>query len=103
MALTIIHHNGAFNVYCSISDGPWFKSALTESQLREWHQGHFGSSVDIEPRLARASEKGTSSMVAKDLRDELCVNRAGPNESKVLYDEFIARFLTLPKECEQDG
>lgn len=103
MGQFIIHKDGAYNIYSTISDGPHYVSALTLKELEEVIRTEFGEAgMRILPeRLERAHDTGCSSLDGTNLRGCICGNRAGPNETKVPYDEFIAKYLTLPKA--EDG
>lgn len=94
----IIHNNGAYNLYSTISDGACFEQAITLNQLRNYIQKHSGDSgLDGLPdRLERAHAKGTSSHEDDSLAETLCCKRAGPNESEMSVNEFIEKYLTFP-------
>lgn len=97
MGQVVLHHEGAFNLYDTISDGPVFASAITEEQLYTYIRGRHGT-VGIEQlgaRMERAKRKGTSSAILDSLADTLSANRAGPKESKLTTEEFISKFLTF--------
>ena len=98
MAEFVVHHQGVFNLYNSISDAPVFTSGVTETKLKRYFLRQYGESGlrTLEPRLIRAREQGTSCRLDDSLQETIAANRAGPNESRVSYEEFIAKFLTLP-------
>lgn len=98
MAHTIIHHNGAFNVYSSIVDAPIFEHALTREQLTEWYKDEYGNSglSSLPDRIARAESKGSSSRLSPSLKSDVSGNHAGPDGTELPIDAFIAQFLTLP-------
>lgn len=98
MAHTILHHNGAFNVYSSIVDAPIFEHALTREQLTEWYKDEYGNSAmpTLPQRIERAEAKGTSSRLASSLADEVSGNHAGPDGTELPLDAFITQFLTIP-------
>lgn len=98
MAKIILHHQGAYNVYCTIADGPIFEWACTLHQIRLFIEKQYGEVAlsQLPKRLERAHGKGTSSIWDKSLEDTIDGNRAGPGESMLTLDEFIAKFLTLP-------
>lgn len=86
----IIHNDGAYNVFSTISDGCHYVSALTLDQVCEV--------MDIQPnseRLSRAHANGCSG-IGWTLDDCIAGNRAGEREATLTRDEFIRRFLTLP-------
>jgi len=85
----IIHKDGAYNLYSTVSDGCHYEGALTLAQLREVLPGY------IDDRLARAHFSGCSG-IDWSLDDCIVGNRAGPREATLPRDEFIQRFRTLP-------
>ena len=104
MPAYIIHKDGVYNFYCSIADGAWFESGLTLEQLTEFYQQEFGKSamVGLPARLERAHERGTSCMLSSSLESSISCNRAGPGETKMTYDDFVAKFLTIAPEAEDE-
>lgn len=102
MPVHIIHKDGVYNFYDTRSDGAWFESGLTLDQLTEFYSQEYGhsGSKDLEFRLQRAHERGTSSFIDNSLEDCVRLNRAGPREQRMKVDDFIAKFLTI---VEDDG
>lgn len=100
MGQLILHHNGAYQLFTTIADGPCFVSALTIDQLTDYIREQYGASgIEALPeRLARAHATGCSHSRGWTLRQCIATNRAGPNESKMSYDEFISKYLTLGSE-----
>lgn len=96
MGRGIIHHEGAYNLWTTVADGPCYESALTLDQLTEAIRLEFGEAGvrDLPERLRRAHVLGTS-YVGTTLDDLIACNRAGDKESKLTRDELIARYLTL--------
>lgn len=97
MAEIILHHEGAYNLYDSISDGARFVSALTLDQLESFIRTQYGEKgmETFTRRVERAHTTGTSSW-GDSLEKVICINRAGPKETRLTLDEFIAQYLTLP-------
>ena len=97
MPQIILHHGGAYNIYCSISDGIRFESALTLNQLQYWINEMYGKAgtEKLQKRLERAHKNGHSELSEASLDDFLCCNRAGPNESFLTTEQIIKQFLTL--------
>lgn len=102
MAEFILHHNGAYNIYNTVSDTARFEQAMTLEQFRAWYVRGYGEKsvcelggFGLEDRLARAHATG-SSAYDEDLEETICANRAGENESRLSVLQFIDRFLTLP-------
>lgn len=94
MPRVIIHHEGVYNEYTTVSDGPCWESGLTLEQLQmitKEEDGNNGLRV-LEERLVRAHKKGTSCVLDKDLEDTV---------SPYLYredmtvEEFIEKFMTI--------
>jgi len=94
----ILYKDGAYNVYSTIVDAPLLEYACTLEQLEHWYKEEYGNAdlSDLQPRLERAHETGCSSR-SENLKECLSCNRAGENESELSFDEFVARFLTLPE------
>ena len=105
MPTYIIHKDGVYNFYSSISDTCWFVSGITREQLEAVYKDEYGNSGmrDLPQRLERAHKKGTSCRLSKSLRSFLVCNRAGEDEATLSYEEFVERFLTLPKELPDDS
>lgn len=97
MANLILHKNGAYNLYTTIADGACYESALTLEQLKEALRFEGGqAAIDALPaRLERAHATGCSSVRGETLAECIECNRAGPNETRLSVDEFVARYLTL--------
>lgn len=99
MGLLILHKDGAYNLYSTITDSPRYDSALTRKQLDAailQEEGREGLRA-LPERLERAHRAGSSSRVLNTLSDVICCNRAGPREGHLSQEEFVRRFLTLPK------
>jgi hypothetical protein len=94
----IIHKDGAYNFYSTVSDGVYFESALTLDQLRRLVKEETGNNglIELALRLERAHKTGCSGR-GETLRGCISTNRAGPSETKMPYDEFVKRYLTLEK------
>lgn len=100
MAKLILHHNGAYQLYTTIADGPCYTSALTLDQLTDvirQERGEDGLN-ELPQRLERAHATGCSSRIFTSIQSCIATNRAGPNESNMPYDEFISKYLTLWSE-----
>lgn len=97
MARTICHHNGRYNIYCSISDSFIYSSSLSKEQLIEHiREEHGQNGIDrLDARLNRAHIKGHSSVTDNEsLEDFLSCNRCGKNERKLSYKKCIQIFLS---------
>ena len=91
----ILHNNGKYNLYCTISDGAGFTESCTLEQLTNWVELKYGQlGLDELPaRLERAHKTGTSAIGDDCIADTILCNRAGENEQHLEADEFISRFL----------
>lgn len=95
MPAYIIHHEGVFNVYTTIADGCYWKSGLTEDQLKEWYHKEFGDAGmrELTRRIAKAHTTGCSAL-GRTLDD--CI--AGHSNPRYRNRKaFIAQFLTVQK------
>lgn len=93
----IIQHNNVWNIYSTVSDGCYWNSGLTLEELKEWYKEEYGRSgmLELDSRIERALEIGTSSRMDKDLRECISCNRAGPDEAHMSYKKFIDKFLVI--------
>jgi hypothetical protein len=94
----IIHKDGAYNIFSTIVDAPFFEPALTLKELEDWMRKEYGEEGirTLPERLERVHRKGTSSRMDDSLEECVSYNRAGEKEACVPFDEFVQRFLTLP-------
>lgn len=90
----ILHHDGAYQLWSTIVDGPLFETAITLEQLKHHVKEEFGRAglVDLESRLERAHATGTSSRVFT--LEETIDSMMNP-PLRLTKDEFIERFLTI--------
>ena len=105
MGQIIIHHDGAFNFYSTVSDSAVLTSSLTEEQVTTLIREQYGSvgAHALANRFARAKLEGTSSMLDHSLSKQLSCNRAGPGDSRMPVHDFIHKFLTLGEpKCSLD-
>ncbi len=105
MGQLILHHDGAYNLYSTISDCPYYESALTLEQLREAvkEEAVTRAMEELERRLERAHQFGCSCGYGTTLHNRIRSNRAGPNESRLSPNKFIAQFLTFaPEDSEAE-
>jgi len=102
----IVHHNGAFGIFSTVPDamvhGPW-----TEAQLIAHLEQHTTIADErtcpIAERIARAKQKGTSSLDHDSLADTVRFNRNGPNERRMKVEDLIAEYLTFPDAAARKG
>jgi hypothetical protein len=97
MAQFIIHKDGAYNIFGTIADAPYFENALTLDQLEQYTLNMFGEDGlrALPERLERAHLTGCSNRAGWTLEECISGNRAGPHESTMPTNEFIQRYLTL--------
>lgn len=97
MAYLILHHDGAYNLYNQVSDGPVYRQALTLQQLKvaiRLLHGEAGP-YDLPNRLERAHKFGSSGLHDTTLAQAIAANRAGRSERTLSLSEFIKEYLTL--------
>lgn len=93
MAQTIIHKDGAFNIYCSVMDKPVFSHGVKAQIVYDYLLDK--ASDEISGRLSLAMDLGTDSRVCMDVDHVVNCNCAGENETNISTAEFVKRFLTL--------
>ena len=104
MPIYIVHRDGAFNMFSTISDTFAFERALTRSELEAWYLTEHGrrGMDELPGRIERAIATGGSGHSLFDGLDwMLATNRAGENEARLSEDECVRRFLTLPTSAEE--
>lgn len=103
MGKLILHKDGAYNLYSTIADGACYESALTLDQLKEVIKDAYGEPgmFALEARLDRAHATGCSH-ISETLKECIALNNSGPHGTRLSYNDFVARFLTFPKE-ESNG
>ena len=92
MGRLIVQNKNHFNLYCTTSDNFVFVSYLTKEQLIEY-MTKTQNGRDLDNRINRAEEKGTSSLIDSNLEETLLCNRCGENEAFVPIDECIKKYL----------
>lgn len=102
MAKLILYKDGAYNLYSTIVDDACYESALTLKQLEQVIRFDYGEQGirGLPVRLERAHKSGCSSIHGETLEECISYNRAGPNETHITVDEFIAKYLTLTSNTE---
>lgn len=96
----IIHKDGAYNIFSTKVDAPYFDQALTLEELTEWYRKEHGEDGmhALPARLGRAHATGCSGRGPDSTLAE-CIegNKAGEGETELSFDEFVVRYLTLPQ------
>jgi hypothetical protein len=79
--------------YSTVVDAPILYGMSLE-EFKQYYQEEYGrSSMDeLEKRLARVEEKGTSSMMHSSLEDTIDYNRAGKNETCLTKEQMIEHY-----------
>lgn len=92
MSEVIIYHEGAYNIYSSISDGPFFESGLTLDQLKQFIKDEYGTQGlrDLDTRLEKAHKNGSSGLRGSTLRETISSNAEG-----LFTEQFIQKYLTI--------
>ena len=96
MPVFIIHKDGAYNLFSTIVDAPYYESALTLDQLKYLAERD-GWTASLPERLERVHATGCSALSGMTLLECIECNRAGEKESELEPGEFIRRYLTLAK------
>lgn len=93
----IMHHQGVYNFWTTVADGPCFESGLTLAEVKQWVQREGGRIAiqGLHDRLIRAHAYGTSSVHCEALGDLIRINRCGPDETPLSEADFIAKYLTI--------
>lgn len=99
----IIHKDGAYNFYTTVSDGACYEEALTLKQVHEVIKEEYGNEGlnQLPERLKRAQKTGCSGR-GWSLDDCIEDNRSGPNEEHMTREDFIRKYLTLRDELRRN-
>jgi len=99
MSVFIIHKDGVYNFYSTVTDSPQYARGLCLEEVVKIIQDEVGTiGVNaLRDRLERAHKKGCSSYDDMTLVELVWDNRAGIHADNMLFDDFVAKFLTLPK------
>lgn len=97
MGNIILHKDGAWNVYTTVSDGAIFTTGVREQDVRDYYRETFGErglwGLDREMDTART--KGSNSRMGETVAD--CARR---NTQGVKGAAWIAQYLTLPADAD---
>lgn len=88
--------------WSTIVDAP-YSYGMSLEEFREYYKECYGtySLPELETRLERVEEKGTSSMLHKSAEDTISFNRAGKKETQLTVKQIIDHFCKTP-EFESD-
>lgn len=93
MAAYIVHKDGVYNIYTTVSEGFYFESGLTINELFDYiraSQGQIG--VDQLPeRIERSIIQGSSSKMGYTFED-----LAACNAERLSVDDCVEKYMTLP-------
>lgn len=93
MSRPIVKIHDYYLQYSSIVDAPVDWGRKLEDFRREYLMEYgMKDRDDLDKRLARVEEKGTSIPGDKSAWDTLCANRAGPGEKKLTLDQIYKAY-----------
>jgi hypothetical protein len=100
----IIHKDGAYNFYTTITEGACYQEALTLEEVHDITRQQYGEEglKELPARLERAHRTGCS---GHDWTLDDCIesNRQGSSETTMPREEFIRRYLTLSPDQPTGG
>lgn len=90
MPKLIVHHDGYFFEWSTVTDAPCTTGA-SRAEFEEYYREQYGEqgARSLPERLDRAIKYGTSSIEPMSVHDLIAGNRAGPNETELSLDEII--------------
>lgn len=74
---------------CALTEEEFIAHYLSRSELKEQH-----ARAELRPRLERAIRHGSSCFNDDSLADAITCNRAGPKESRLTVEQYIAYLLS---------
>lgn len=79
--------------YSTVVDAP-INYGMSLEEFKEYYQEEYGKSSmgELEKRLMRVEEKGSSSMIHKGLNDTIDYNRAGKGETCLSKEQMIEHY-----------
>lgn len=90
-------------LYCewsTVVDAP-VTHLMTQVELRAYMQAEYGDSGvrNLDERLARVEQQGTSCRLGTTVQNLLNFNRAGPNEAHIgTLEEMVTAYTAPPEE-----
>lgn len=92
MGRIICYYDGLFFEWSTVVDAPVTKGMKRE-EFEEYYLDSYGKSsyIDMTQRLSRAENNGTSSMIGHTLEELIECNRAGPQETRLTFDQIISQ------------
>ena len=106
MGKFIVKIEGTYLEWGTIVDAP-VTFGMPLEEFKEYYREEYGSQGmrDLDTRLARADERGTSSHVDENADEVMWLNRAGPGESSLSRDEIVEFYVRRredPKKATLD-
>lgn len=97
-------HDGTdyYMEWTSISNGPR-SYGMTLDEFKKYYRdeyGRFEYDHNLQPRLDRVDEKGTSSRLHDSAEDVISGNRCGPNDTELTKEQIIEAFI-INREMEE--
>lgn len=86
----IVHHDGYFFEWSTVSDGPT-THAMTREEFEAYYREEYGREglATLPDRFARAIKTGTSARDGMSARDLVFGNRAGTREGELPFKKVI--------------
>lgn len=89
--------------YSSMVDAPTSYGTDLVS-FRESYIDYYGKSSirELDERLERVEQTGTSSRIHESVEDQLSFNRAGKDETCLTIQQIIDYYCKYPKDCSEE-
>lgn len=100
----IVHHDGRFFEWSEVIDAPTTR-AMTRAEFEAYYRDRHGweGAERLPERLDRAAANGTSAHTPTSAEDLVSINRAGPNETELSFDEVIRLVCTPRPDVQFDS
>lgn len=99
----IVHHDGWFFQWSTVSDGPgsW---GMRRSEFEEWYRDEFGRTgmADLPERLDRAERVGSSLRQETSAEDAVRNNAAGFEGGRLTLEQIV-RIYCVEKRDPREG
>ena len=101
MARIIIKIKDRYFDYSTVVEAPVTRG-MTLDEFREYYRGEYGewSLDELEGRLHRVEEKGTSSFLDESVEETIAANYAGDGDSSLTLDEMYDAYF-VEERCLQ--
>ena len=99
MGKYIVKLEGKYLEWSTIVDAP-ITFGMTLEEFRKYYKDEWGRQGmnDLDRRLVRVEEKGTSAFDSESAEDTILLNRAGPKEKSLHHEEIIEFYCRRRKE-----